>query len=103
MRCPPVFLRFGDLLQGMHSRQSLPQILLSPGSDLPTPSGDRVYTPSFYNSYSNGPVMRDFHVVTGTLNWEANDLEPKLIPIQIVNDIQTEFSEDMIEIGRAHV
>ena len=59
------FLRFGDLLQGMHSRQSLPQILLSPGSDLPTPSGDRVYTPSFYNSYSNGPVMRDFHVVTG--------------------------------------
>ncbi|HIC25130.1 MAG TPA: hypothetical protein EYO82_04380, partial [Gammaproteobacteria bacterium] len=75
--------QFGDMAQGMHSRGSLPQTLLSSGSDIATPTGDRVLTPSFNLPLYDEWVMRDFHVVTGTLQWPAEDFEPKNIEIQL--------------------
>ena len=90
------FFQFGDRAQGMHDRSSLPQTLLSSGSDIATPTGERVLTPSFNLPLFDEWVKRDFHVVTGTLQWAAEDLEPKSIEIQLINDELAEFSEDMI-------
>ena len=90
------FFQFGDRAQGMHDRSSLPQTLLSSGSDIATPTGDRVLTPSFNLPLFDEWVKRDFHVVTGTLQWPAEDFEPRNIEIQLINDELAEFSEDLI-------
>ena len=49
--------QFGDTAQGMHARSSLPQTLLSSGSDIATPTGDRVLTPSFNHPLFDEWVM----------------------------------------------
>ena len=87
---------FGDTAQGMHDRLGLPQILISSGSDIATPTGDRVLTPSFNLPLMDEWVKRDFHVVTGTLQWAADDTDPKNIEIQLINDDLAEFNEDLI-------
>ena len=60
---------FGDFEQPMHSRLSLPQKILNPGSDVATPFGQRLFTPSFSLPITNEPQMRDFGIVTGKLSW----------------------------------
>ena len=86
----------GGLPQLRHDRASLPQILLNPGSDLATPTGGRVFNPSFNLPMYMGDIMRDFHVTTGILRWGANDERPKFIDIQIIDDEMAEFNEDLV-------
>ena len=76
----------GGVPQLRHDRASLPQIILNPGSDVATPTGGRVLNPSFNLPMYMGDVMRDFHVTTGKLSWNANEPAPKAIDIQIIND-----------------
>ena len=60
---------FGDFEQPMHSRFSLTQKILNPGSDLASPFGQRLFTPSFSLPITETPQMKDFGVVTGKLSW----------------------------------
>jgi len=86
----------GGQPQRRHDRASLPQVILNPGSDVGTPTGGRVFTPSFNLPMYMGDVMRDFHVTTGKLTWAAGDERPKLIEIQLIDDDMAEFNEDLV-------
>ncbi len=87
---------FGDFEQPMHSRFSLTQKILNPGSDLATPFGQRLFTPSFSLPITDAPQMKDFGVVTGKLSWGVDDLEPKIIEFKIADDDIAEFNEDIV-------
>ena len=88
-------LYFGDFEQLMHNAE-LDIALLNPGSDMTSPTGSREYSPSFNKPLVKDDVKRDFKVKTGTLSWDAGDLEPKVIEIEIINDGYLEFNEDLI-------
>jgi len=100
------FTSFGSILednnaafgQPRHDRGSLPQILLNPGSDLATPTGNLSFSPSHNLPIYMNDIPRDFFVTTGKLTWQENETEPKLIPIHIINDEVAEFNEDLIVI-----
>ena len=72
--------------------------ILSPGSDVPTPTGARDKSPSFNNPLSPNDIIRDFKVTTGTLTWQAEDFTEKYIEIEILDDKVLEFNEDIVAV-----
>lgn len=87
---------FGDITQNMHNMFDLDIPLLNPGSDVPTPTGARDLSPSFNIPLKPDQVQRDFKVVTGRLTWNANEMGPKFIDVEVLHDKELEFNEDII-------
>ena len=88
---------FGDNLNQLMHNQALDIPILNPGSDVPFPTGPtRESGPSFNKPITTKDVKRDFFVRTGTLTWGAQDFDPKVIEIEVIDDEVLEFNEDMV-------